>query len=911
MSGGPYPSNLESDVVLRDGSTVRIRPARPDDLARVQDYLLGLSPETRRLRFWTIAVNVGELAKKIVDVDYRDHLTLLVLRGGDEGTMIGGAQYSRIDDGRAEIGMSVADEWQGMGIGSILLGQLAQAAAERGVTIFVAEVLPENHGMIGVFRESGFPLSIRAFPGAIEVELPVSLTEDAVAQFERRETAASVNAMRTFLSPRSVAVVGASRDRSSIGGQLFHNLLTEEFHGPVYPVNPRAEVVHGVPAYPSIEKVPGHVDVAFLVVPAAFVVQVARECGEKGVRGLVVISSGFAEVGGDGPARQRELVEVCRAHGMRIIGPNCMGIVNTDPQVRLNGTFASIFPPPGRVGFLSQSGALGLAVMQHAAKLGMGLSSFVSVGNKADISGNDLVAFWGEDERTDVILLYLESFGNPRRFARLAREVGRRKPIVAVKSGRSAAGARAAASHTGALLAASDVTVDALFRQAGVIRTDTLEQMFDVAELLANQQAPKGDRVAIITNAGGLGILCADTCEANGLKVSPLSEVTKAKLRELLPPEASVENPVDMIASASDDDYGRAIRTVADDPVVDAMIVIYIPPQVEKAPAIVRAVAQAARDVAGRVPVVTTLMGGTAVEAQLRVDGMKIPSFSFPEQAAIAVARAAGYGRWRTRPEGTIPRFDDVRRDEAYSVIAGALGRGGGWLTADELEELLGCYGLPVARSARVATPEEAVAAAERLGAPVALKAFGPDIVHKTDVGAVRLGLEGVDDVMAAAKEMAQRIREAGLTVKGFLVQEMVTGGIEMLVGVAQDPLFGPVLACSAGGTAAELLRDVSVRIAPITDLDASEMVRSLKTFPLLDGYRGAPKADVGALEVVILRVSTMVDAHPSIAEMDCNPVLVLTHGAVILDARVRVQEPAPPKPLASRSNGGVAVESS
>jgi acetyl coenzyme A synthetase (ADP forming)-like protein len=905
MTGGPYPSNLVSDVVLRDGSTVRIRPARADDLARVQDYLLGLSPETRRLRFWTVAVNIGELAEKIVDVDYRDHLTLLVLRGGDEGTMIGGAQYSRMDEGRAEIGMSVADEWQGKGIGSILLGQLAQAAGERGVTIFVAEVLPENHGMIGVFRESGFPLSIRALPGAIEVEFPVSLTEDAVARFERRETAASVNAIRTFLSPRSVAVVGASRDRSSLGGQLFHNLLTEEFHGPVYPVNPRAEVVHGVPAYPSIEKVPGPVDVAFIVVPAAFVIQVARECGEKGVRGLVVISSGFAEIGDDGPDRQRELVEVCRAYGMRIIGPNCMGIVNTDPNIRLNGTFASIFPPPGRVGFLSQSGALGLAVMQHAAELGLGLSSFVSVGNKADISGNDLVAFWGEDERTDVVLLYLESFGNPRRFARLAREVGRRKPIVAVKSGRSAAGARAAASHTGALLAASDVTVDALFQQAGVIRTDTLEQMFDVAELLANQPAPGGDRVAIITNAGGLGILCADTCEANGLTVAPLSETTKAQLREFLPSEASVENPVDMIASASDADYEGAIRTVAGDPDVDAVIVIYIPPQVEKAAAIVRAIARTVRDVGGNIPVATTLMGGTAVEGELRVDGMKIPSFSFPEQAAIAVARAAAYGRWRIKAEGAIPRFDDVRRDEAYALIAAALGRGGGWLTAEEIEELVGCYGLPVARSVRAVTPEEAAAAASGLGGPVALKALGRDIVHKTDVGAVRLGLDGPDDVIFAAKEMARRIDEAGLTLEGFLVQEMITGGVEMLVGVAQDPLFGPVVACSAGGTAAELLRDVSIRIAPITDLDASEMVRSLKTFPLLDGYRGAPKADIAALEEVILRVSTMVDAHPSIAEMDCNPVMVLSHGAVIVDARVRVQESAAPKPVASRPTAG------
>ncbi len=901
MSAVPYPSHLESDVVLRDGSTVRIRPARPDDLIRVQDYLIGLSPETRRLRFWSVGVNVTDLAQKIVDVDYRDHLTLLVLHGGPEGQMIGGAQYSRIAGGRAEIGLSATDEWQGKGIGSILVGQLAQAAAEQDVTIFVAEVLPENHGMINVFRETGFPLSIRALPGTIEIEFPVSLTADAASRFERRETVASVNAMRLLLSPRSVAVIGASRDRSSIGGQLFHNLLAAEFHGPVYPVNPKAEVVHGVPAYPSIAKIPGEVDVAFIVVPAGLVVPVARECGEAGVRGLVVISSGFSEVGGEGPDRQRDLVGTCRAYGMRIIGPNCMGIVNTDPEIRLNGTFASVFPPPGRVGFLSQSGALGLAVMQHATDLGLGLSSFVSIGNKADISGNDLVAYWGEDPGTDVILLYLESFGNPRRFARLARDVGTRKPIVAVKSGRSPAGARAAASHTGALLAASDVTVDALFRQAGVIRTDTLAEMFDVATLLANQPPPSGDRVAIVTNAGGLGILCADTCDANGLKVPSLSEDTKAKLREFLPPEASVENPVDMIASATAEDYERTIATVSQDPGVDAMIVIFIPPQAEHAGPIIRSIGKASGTVERRIPVATTLMSAQGSPQASPGDDARVPSFSFPEQAAIAMAHAASWARWRSRPQGSTPAFEDIRRDEAYAVVAEALGRGEGWLTPEEVEQLFECYGLPLVRSARAQTPEEAGAAAARLGVAVALKAIGPDIVHKTEVGAVRLGLTGSDAVAAAAADMAERVGAGGLSVEGFVVQEMAGDGVEMLVGVAQDKLFGPVVACGAGGTAVELLRDVSVRIAPITDLDAAEMVRSLKTFPLLDGFRGAGKADVAALERVILRLSAMADAHPTIAELDCNPVTVLTTGAVIVDARVRVQEPAATTPIAAR----------
>jgi acetate---CoA ligase (ADP-forming) len=900
-----FPTHLVSDVVLRDGSTVRVRPTRPSDVTRVEDYLIGLSPETRRLRFWSQAIDVGGLARKIVDVDYTDHLTLLVLQGGDEGRMIGGAQYFRMEGGRAEVSLSVTDQFQGRGIGSILLGQLAQEAALHDITTFVAEVLPENHGMINVFRASGFTVSIRATPGSIEVEFPIQLTDEAVDQFEHRETEAAVNAMRTFLSPRSVAVIGASRDSSSIGGRLFHNLLMSEFHGPVYPVNPKAAVVHGVVAYPSVTEVPGEVDVAFVVVPATHIADVARECGAKGVRGLVVISAGFAEVGGDGQARQDDLVQICRAHGMRIIGPNCMGIVNTSDEIRLNGTFASVYPPRGRVGFLSQSGALGLAVMQYATELGVGLSSFVSVGNKADISGNDLVAYWDEDPDTDVVLLYLESFGNPRRFARLARDIGRRKPIIAVKSGRSAAGARAAASHTGALLASSDVTVDALFRQSGVIRTETLGEMFDVATILAHQPPPKGDRVAIITNAGGLGILCADTCEANGLKVQPLSRATRDKLRTFLPTEASIGNPIDMIASATGDDYARAIRTVAADPDVDAMIVIYIPPEITRAPEIGRAIAGALERIDGRIPVATTWMSTKGLATELQ-GAVRIPSFAFPEQAAIAMARAARYGAWRDRPAGTIPHFTDTRVDEVFGIISNALGRGdAGWLSAEEVERLLDCYGLRTARSERAATPEEAGAVAARLGSAVALKALGPDIVHKTEAGAVALGLTGPGATTDAARAMAQRVGGAGATLDGFLVQEMVDEGVEMLVGVAHDPVFGPVVACSAGGTTVELVHDVAVRVTPISDLDASEMVRSLRTFPLLEGFRGSPTADVRALEDVILRLSALVDDHPSIAEMDCNPVMIMPHGAVIVDARARVQAAPPARPLAARATAG------
>ena len=818
--------------------------------------------------------------------------------------MIGGAQYIRAEGGRAEVSISVTDEFQGRGIGSILIGQLAQAAAEHGITTFVADVLPENHPMINVFRSSGFQVSIRATPGAIEVEFPIGITEEALEHFEDRESQAAVNAMATLLSPRSVAVIGASRDSATIGGRLFHNLLMTEFSGPVYPVNPKADVVHGVVAYPSIAEVPGEVDIAFIVVPADAVEEVAQQCGRKKVRGLVVISAGFAEVGGVGSERQARLLEICRSYGMRLIGPNCMGIANTAEDVRLNGTFASAYPSAGRVGFLSQSGALGLAVMQYATELGLGLSSFVSVGNKADISSNDLLAYWSLDERTDVILLYLESFGNPKRFARLAREVGRRKPIVAVKSGRSVAGQRAAASHTGALLAASDATVDALFRQAGVIRTDTLEEMFDVATILANQPPPRGNRVAIVTNGGGLGILCADACEANGLQVARLSEVTTASLRSSLSDEASVANPVDMIASATAEDYLHAIEVVAGDPNVDAMIVIYIPPQATKAAEIGQAIAEGIDAVGGRIPVATAWMSSKGLPAELQKTKVRIPSFAFPEQAAIAMARAAEYARWRDRPAGSTPAFDDTRHDEAAGIIANALGRrDAGWLTAEEVDRLLGCYGLKTGARGTDDHPRGGSRGCRQ--DRLAGRPQGGGSRHRAQDGGRRgrpWALRTGRSRAGSAWRSLSAFEPLALTVDGFVVQEMVAGGVEMLVGVAHDPLFGPVVAVGAGGTTVELLRDVAIRLTPISDLDANEMVRSLGTFPLLDGFRGAPKVDVSALEEVILRVGALADNHPAVAEMDCNPVTVLPVGAVIVDARVRVREAPSTKPLGARA---------
>jgi acetyl coenzyme A synthetase (ADP forming)-like protein len=560
----PYPAHREAEVALRDGSTVHTRPVRPEDEPELLAFLRSLSEGSLTLRFCSSAVDLEAAARAAVKVDYVRRYGL-VATTGQPPRIVGHAMYVGGSEGSAEVAFAIVDAYQGRGLGTILLGQLAEVAHTNGIQQFEAIVLPENHRMIEVFRASGFPVEVQAGFAQLVLRLPTSLDDEGVERFERREQVAASEALTTFLHPRSVAVIGASRQRGTVGGETFHNLLAGEFAGPVYPVNPATEVVQSVTAYPSVEAIPGPVDLAVIVVPAASVLPAAEACGRKGVRALVVISAGFGEVGQAGRERQDALLRICRAGGMRLIGPNCIGIANTDPRVRLNATFGPLTPPFGRVGFSSQSGALGLAAIDYAESLGLGISSFVSVGNKADISGNDLLNYWADDPHTDLILLYLESFGNPRKFARIARRVGRSKPIVAVKSGRSAAGARATSSHTGALLAASDVPVEALFRQTGVIRTETLEGLFDVAALLANQPVPRGRRVGIVTNVGGPAILCADACEAQGLEIPVLSEATRARLREFLPAEAAVTNPVDMIAAATAEHYRRAIELVAND----------------------------------------------------------------------------------------------------------------------------------------------------------------------------------------------------------------------------------------------------------------------------------------------------------------------------------------------------------
>ena len=888
------------DVVLRDGSSVRIRAAHATDEAGLMAFLTGLSDESRRLRFAGAATNLEATARHWAGVEECEDCCVVAVVGGD---IIAQASYARIADDhaasdRAEVGFTVTDAFQGRGLGTLLLKRLAEAASDDGVAVFEADVLPDNNKMIDLFRESGFGITMKSAPGKIRVQFPTSLTPEAQARFEAREQIAAMNAVRGMLAPRSIAVIGAGRKRKTIGGEVFHNLMDGSFNGPVYPVNPGAEVVQSVRAYKSILDIDGPVDLAVIVVPAKMTMDAARECAKKGVHGMVVISAGFGETGPAGKEMQKELLGIAREAGMRVIGPNCMGVINTHDDVRMNATFSPNAPIQGNVGFLSQSGALGLAVIEYANTLNLGLSTFISVGNKADLSGNDFIQYWADDPATDVIALYLESIGNPRKFARITRRVGRQKPILVVKSGRSSAGARATSSHTGALLGASDVTVDALLKQAGVIRTDTLGEFFDVATLLANQPRPKGNRVAILTNGGGPGILCADACEADGLVVPQVPDDIKAKLAEFLPADAGLNNPVDMIAAAPGESYRKALKLLAEWDGIDAVIILYVPVLVTNSEEIAAGIRAAALEIQREVPMLSVFLSSKGTPDSLKTEGLSMPSYPFPEDAARALAHAVRYGIWAETPEGVVPQYGDIRTGEGKALIADVLGSMKGaedeksrWLLPDEVAKLLGCYGVPMAAWRLAATPEAAGKAAEEIGGKVALKGVAPKLIHKTEAKAVVLNLEGAAEVKQAAIDMAARIAAQGTTVEKFFIQQMVpSGGVEMLVGVVHDKLFGPVVACGAGGTAVEVLKDVKVRITPLTDRDAHEMVTSLRTFPLLDGFRGAPKCDVAGLEELLLRVAAMVEQHPEIAEMDCNPVIVRPEGAVIVDARIRIE---------------------
>jgi acetyl coenzyme A synthetase (ADP forming)-like protein len=893
---GGTPAAWAADVVSADGRTVRLRPIRPDDDDRVLRLYERLSPESMYLRFFSpVPAPMARQTERLSQVDQDQHV-VIVAEHGDELVAI--APYDRDAPGdAAEVAFAVDDAHQGRGLGTLLLEHLAAIGRSEAIRLFTATTLPQNRRMLEVFRDAGYEVTSQFEQGTVELSFSIEASEASLAAQLDREHRAEARSVADLLSPTSIAVIGAGRRPGTIGHEILRNLLTGGFTGPAYPVNAHARAVAGVRAYPTIGDVPDEVDLAVVAVPAADVPDTVRQCAAKAVRGLVIVSAGFAERGGDQAQVEREFVELARRHGMRVVGPNCLGVINTSPAVRMNATFAPFVPTGGRIGFSSQSGALGIELLARAAGLGLGISTFVSVGNKADVSGNDLLQYWEEDPDTDVILLYLESFGNPRKFARLARRVSRTKPIVAVKSGRTKAGSRAAGSHTAAL-AGSDMAVDALFRQAGVIRVDTLEELFDTAQVLAHQPLPPGPRVAVLSNGGGPGILAADACAGAGLEVAELTPETQAALRGFVSPDAGVRNPIDLVASATAATYERALRTVLADEQIDAVIVIFVPPLVTQPDEVARAI-RAAAGYAGPKPLVACFLGHHGMPDALRSsqpDERSIPSFAFPESAAAAVGRAAGHAAWCRRPDGVVPDLADVDTDGARAIVAEHIARspGGAWLDPEVTQTLCECYDVPVVSTIRVAVASEAVEAAGEVGYPVALKAGSGAIVHKTDVGAVHLDLASAEEVVDAFGAMHARLDDA---MGGAIIQPMIQAGVETIVGVTRDPLFGSLVIFGMGGTAAELMRDTALRILPITDLDAHELVRSLRMSQLLFGHRGTPPADVAALERLLLRVGRLADDIPEVAEMDCNPVIVSPGAVTVVDVKIRLV-PMPPSPL-------------
>jgi acetyl coenzyme A synthetase (ADP forming)-like protein len=897
------------DVVLTDGSTARVRPVSPADVLGIKALHARLSKETVRLRYFGAHPRLpeDELAR-LVEAEGPDHLTLVSERGS---RLVGMAQYDRIPGSDvAEVAFVVDDAHQGIGIGTLLLEYLASEGRRYGFKRFAADTLFENSQMMKVFRDAGFTQHSRLDDGVIRVVIDISPTSEALSALRERDRKATARSMQRLLRPHSVAVIGASRSPGTVGHELVRNLVFGGFQGPVYPVNPTASHIASLPCFPTIADVPGPVDLAIVAVPARAVLDVVDECGRKGVGGLVIVSSHFAEDGAAGADLEREVAGLAHSYGMRVVGPNCFGVLNTDPDVSMNATFAKETPTTGTLGFASQSGGLGIAILAEAKKRGIGLSSFVSMGNKADVSGNDLLSWWAEDDATHVGLLYLESFGNPREFARLARELSRSKPIIAVKSGRSAVGRRAASSHTAAL-ASSDDAVNALLHQTGVIRVDTIEELFDVAQIVDNQPLAQGLRVAVLSNVGGPAVLAVDACESNGLKVPEFSPELQRQIREICPHNGGASNPVDLGAEGSAPMFEQVLDLLLGSDEVDAVVVNFTPPLVnrrtdEVAAAIVAAVDRSAAAAEASAldehphltkPVVASLLGADETGPEvLRLARFPVPSYTYPETAVRALAHALRYGAWRSRPNGIVPALPDVDVNEArrrlpHQEVHGAeAGLAQGWVTGTAAMDVLAAFGVPVVRTVEAHSAEEAGKWADEIGVPVALKVLGP--VHKTEGGGVRLGLAGHDAVEEAYGSMAATF---GDEMTGALLQPMVTGGVETIVGGIQDPKFGPLVVFGLGGIAVEVLGDHVTRMAPLTDFDAMEMVTGLRGSALLTGYRGQPAVDVDSLVHVLHRVSRLVEEMPEVVELDCNPVIATPDGVLVVDARLRIDPVAAP----------------
>lgn len=901
--------SYSEDAVLKDGGSILLRAAEPPDQSRIRELFGRLSATSSRYRFFATRTDIPDSEVQRLTRFDADHAAIVaLLRDGSGERIIGVAQLAAIPAQppkpgeeavrRAELAVAVLDEHQGRGVGTLLLERLGGLARDAGFEELEADVLADNQKMLEVFDSSGLGLRQAQGEGVVHIVFPTKGSEKLLEAIYARERQAARESVRVFFEPASVAVVGASRREGTIGRAIVDNLISAGFRGPIYPVNPNAAMaIAGLAVHASLRDIGKPVDLVIVAVPAAEVEAVVMDAAAAHARGIVVISSGFAEVSKEGRDAEARLRRLVRSFGMRLVGPNCMGVLNASPSISLNATFAPTWPPSGNVSMLSQSGALGIAMLDYAEKLNIGLAGFISVGNKADVSSNDVLSYWGDDPNTEVIVLYLESFGNARKFARLAPDVARKKPIVAVKSGRSAAGTRAASSHSAAL-ASLDVGIDALFMQAGVIRTNTLEELFDVVALLSTQPPPRGPRVGVVTNAGGPGILLADACEAHGLALPSLAPETLSRLREILPPQAGLSNPVDMIASATPEQYERTIEIVGADPFIDSLIVIYIPPLVTKPDQIAHSIASGAGRVPSDKPIASVFLSSKGAPPALSKGPRgKIPSYSFPENAAMALATALRHARWRERPRGTTVSIERREERAIRRIIEKALADapdGRNWISTEDLATILGLAGIPFAGLTTCPPdPGAAEEASTRLdGFPMVLKAVAPGLLHKTDVGGVVVGLESKEAVRRAAQTMLERLRATGYELSALLLQRQIEGGIEAFIGVTSDPSLGPIVVTGLGGIHVELLGDVAFRLPPLSDVDAREMLDSVKAKKLFDGFRGSPPGDREALVSAITRISALLEIVPELTELDLNPVKVLPpgRGVMVVDGRMRVQ---------------------
>jgi acyl-CoA synthetase (NDP forming)/GNAT superfamily N-acetyltransferase len=878
-----YPSAWEFDGLLTDGTAVCVRPIRPSDVALLVSFHTRLSPETiTRGYLGAHAELSSDEASYYTDVDYRDRMGFVVVVSEQ---LVGFASYARIQSKQvAEIAFVVADELRRHGVATLLFESLAAYARTVGIVRFVADVLTDNLDMLEVFGATGLGYERVAEGDTVRIKIDLQPTPEYVARCDARESSAEAASVAMFMRPRSIAVVGAGRHPDNAGHQIVRSLLAGDFAGTVYPVNPHAHSIAGAPAFPSLFSLPEPIDLAIIAVPPDVVRDIVGQAATIGVRSAVIITAGFGETGSAGAEIEAEMLSVARHHGMRIVGPNCLGLVNTDPAVQMDATFAELASRPGRLALVSQSGALGVALAHEARRRRLGLSTFASIGNKLDVTSNDLLCFLEHDARTSVIALYLESFGNPRKFARIARRVGADKPIVALTAGRTSSGSRAAQSHTAAA-ATPDVMVTALLEGAGVIKVDHLDELLDVSSVLLTGMLPAGGRVALVGNSGGPLILAADASEECGLSVPRFGATTRIALEAVVAASAAVANPVDLTADGGALDLERALVIVDRDDEIDATIVVVTDLPALSATDARAAVARHARSATK--PVLACVLGSG--EKLDRSDDPAVAELPSPERAAAALAHVARYAMWRQRPR-TAPAAEPVRAVVVNDAVVAALERHpeGGWLDLDEAAGLLDACGLPLLSTRAATSAAEATEVAAELGLPVVLKARSGELVHKSEAGGVVVGIESPIAAGQAFDAMAARL---GSRMGGAVLQPMAPPGVEAIVGVVSDPLFGPVVMVGLGGVTTDLLGDHAFAIPPLDPGRATAMVASLRAAPLLEGYRGSAPVDRAGLIRLIELVAHIADEVPELAELDCNPVLVGTDSVMIVDCKARLSQ--------------------